>query len=868
MHNLKIFISYCHEDEKVKDALKKHLAPLRREGAVIWDDRSLSAGTENIDDEILQQIDSSSIFIALLSAAYIDSYYCVDVELSEAVEKVLKKGGKIVPIVVSPCEADSLYTSRFMTLPQDRRSLSSFDDINEPLHYCFQKINDLAQQETSLPVESSVLRDKKSSEISESFSSFLKSTEIDLQHRGADELTLEDIYVWPDLIWRGEQKSDDDLIDNSKLIVEKVKKGDTSNIAIFGGEQSGKTAFLKRIFDLAVSAERVPVYVDCEFSRLGLDRLELEYKSQYSDAPDWADIDKSKVLCLLDNFDSQRNKLSDKRKFMSASAEKGVSVLACLELTSIYEDHIRNLLGTYDLYEMAEFGYRLRDKLIEKWNACGDENFETENERLKHKDIQSSNIDALIAKNVVPKKPIYILTILQTLENVRSNDLQMTSYGSCYQTLINQKLGKLKIKPMELPGYENYLTHLAFFILKTSRGLSISGSEYAIFHAAYAEKYNVASKEKVVGILSRSKIVDAFGDSIKFGYRYFFYFYAAKYIADYLKDDDISQQVSSLCNSLHSQRSANILVFLCHHSRDPNVLDEILVHTAVIFDGIPKADLNKENENLMFSVMDSIPKLVMESKDVESAREERLKSLDEKDRLTSIAEDDEEADDEELEFEDTESEKNLSDINRSYRALELLGQILRNRFGDLPKPRLEELAREASGSGLRFLSFWMHLVEESQSELESIIEEVIKDNSKKSAEEVDVAARKFFASFVLNASFGILWKISSACGSDNLTPLFSKLAKSEPESNALMLISICMKLEYEKQIPFKDIEAIRKKAKGNLFVERLLHLMLVRYNHFHHVTYKDKQRIKGYLSIPVEKQVAVSMRKRQMERRK
>jgi hypothetical protein len=54
--NLRVFYSYSHKDEKLRDRLETHLAILKREGAISqWHDRRISAGLDwknNIDDRL------------------------------------------------------------------------------------------------------------------------------------------------------------------------------------------------------------------------------------------------------------------------------------------------------------------------------------------------------------------------------------------------------------------------------------------------------------------------------------------------------------------------------------------------------------------------------------------------------------------------------------------------------------------------------------------------------------------------------------------------------------------------------------------------------------------------------------------------
>jgi TIR domain len=81
---LKLFVSYNHVDVKYKDDLVKHIDPLRRLKLVdTWFDGKIQAG-KNIDDEIRSELAASDIIILLVSIDYLNSYYCVEIEMEEA----------------------------------------------------------------------------------------------------------------------------------------------------------------------------------------------------------------------------------------------------------------------------------------------------------------------------------------------------------------------------------------------------------------------------------------------------------------------------------------------------------------------------------------------------------------------------------------------------------------------------------------------------------------------------------------------------------------------------------------------------------------------------------------------------------------
>ena len=72
---LRLFISYSHEDEKLKSDLDKHLIMLKRSGKVeVWNDRQLIAGQE-WDSNIKKEMQEADIILLLISADFNNSEY-------------------------------------------------------------------------------------------------------------------------------------------------------------------------------------------------------------------------------------------------------------------------------------------------------------------------------------------------------------------------------------------------------------------------------------------------------------------------------------------------------------------------------------------------------------------------------------------------------------------------------------------------------------------------------------------------------------------------------------------------------------------------------------------------------------------------
>src|SRR3954454_10551691 len=102
--NIQIFFSYSHKEAKMRDDLEAHLSPLKREGLISgWHDREINPGAE-WKGEIDRHIESSEIILLLVSASFLASDYCYDIELSRALARHEAREARVVPIILKPCD--------------------------------------------------------------------------------------------------------------------------------------------------------------------------------------------------------------------------------------------------------------------------------------------------------------------------------------------------------------------------------------------------------------------------------------------------------------------------------------------------------------------------------------------------------------------------------------------------------------------------------------------------------------------------------------------------------------------------------------------------------------------------------------------
>ncbi|WP_229755036.1 toll/interleukin-1 receptor domain-containing protein [Pseudomonas koreensis] len=152
----KIFFSYSHDDEALRDQLEKHLASLKHEGAVeSWHDRRILPG-ENLDASIDSQIDSAEVILLLVSASFLSSHYCYSIEMQRALERHAKGECKVVPVILRACDWSHSPLGKLMAVPRDGKPITSwtnpdeaFTDVVRQIRLLVQEVSRSAENSTS-----------------------------------------------------------------------------------------------------------------------------------------------------------------------------------------------------------------------------------------------------------------------------------------------------------------------------------------------------------------------------------------------------------------------------------------------------------------------------------------------------------------------------------------------------------------------------------------------------------------------------------------------------------------------------------------------------------------------------------------------
>ncbi|MFG6095058.1 toll/interleukin-1 receptor domain-containing protein [Leptothoe sp. ISB3NOV94-8A] len=122
---IEIFVSSCPEDNYYLHRLDTHLSILKRNGKIkAWHAGKLIAG-DNWEGVSKIKLRSAQIILLLISADFIASDYCYNVELRTAISQRTVSNTRVIPIIVKPCDWQSLPIFRDLEiLPNNRQPVA------------------------------------------------------------------------------------------------------------------------------------------------------------------------------------------------------------------------------------------------------------------------------------------------------------------------------------------------------------------------------------------------------------------------------------------------------------------------------------------------------------------------------------------------------------------------------------------------------------------------------------------------------------------------------------------------------------------------------------------------------------------------
>ena len=237
---------------------------------------------------------------------------------------------------------------------------------------------------------------------------------------------------------------------------------DHPKLLIAGEDQSGKTSLCKKLFIDFRSKNFVPIYLsDKGQGYVGKieKQLSTAYSSQYETNFNFENLDKTRVVLIVDDFHKARNK----ERLINGLADYPqliviVDDIFCLNIKD------ESLINSFQRYKIEEFAPLQRDELIRKWINLADSDSVTPESRNslyrnvdKKTELVNSTLGKSIGRGIMPSYPFFILMVINTYETFSTRfEQEITSQGHCYQALIYIYLRKQNVKNDDIDTYLNF----------------------------------------------------------------------------------------------------------------------------------------------------------------------------------------------------------------------------------------------------------------------------------------------------------------------------------------------------------------------------------------------------------------------------
>lgn len=692
------------------------------------------------------------------------------------------------------------------------------------------------------------------------FNNFLVDPGANYCHSKKNKISLNDIFIYPDLEkLDGNNKRDGEI--SSIQLIDTLEFG--KGVLIKGDEKSGKTALFKTLFLNYHDSGLLPLYIDGEkiknvsskfLLKLSNTCIGKQYGNDKLEA--WNNISKEQKILFIDGFD--RSKVADKFRpkileyFCKYFRTVIISADYFFDITEATSVELSKQLGSLTNYRIKPFGYKLRHELVKKWGRIGnDASFGTK-EIISHIDRTEKVFDSVLVNNLVPRVPFYLITILQSMASPSTSNLQSSTSGHYYHYLITDALTRSNIDPVELDEYFNYCSQLAWFY-KQSGNSELDYLVISKFNDVYSDQFFSVDCSNRLLILCNARIMKKRGDIYTFCYQYQFYYFLTKFLSENLHENqEVEQLITRAAKHIYIKDNSNIILFLIHHTKEAFIIDEILENLKLLFSNRDPIRFEDDTQVLNDLVKETT-RLVYRERDPEDYRKKESKIKDEY---------------EVIDEEDDKTEKELKEldlgtkIDMLFKTVDILGQLVKNYYGSMKKSRKREVLSEVYNAPLRALRDFFIEVEDFKEAIIIDIENKIKQKKgSMKPEKKRNLAKKIVFNYIGMITFAFVSKSVSSSSSENIMDVVRETVDNNP-TTALKLFGLAAKLDNPTTIPFDDIQNIAIETEKNIFAHRLLETIVLRHLYLFKVTEPEKQRLCSMLGMKYKQQEIIRRKKK------
>ena len=385
------------------------------------------------------------------------------------------------------------------------------------------------------------------------------------------------------------------------------------------------------------------------------------------------------------------------------------------------------------------------------------------------------------------------------------------------------------MKDDEINACFNLAEHLAFEHVQnaTPESSSLTEAQFDAFLSSYNADFVISDatlnrlRSETFGILDKN--------TGRFRSSYMHYFFLGRFLARNFSDCE--EQIRELVERSHVTANYLTLMFTIHHTEDTRILDDIVLRTKRSLEATEPATLDRDESRMFENLVRMIPEEILSENSVDQERTNERRLRDEHDKM--------------IENEDLDEDDPVESVNDIYRIMknnDVLGQILKNKYGVLRRSKLEEVAETIADGGLRLIS----LMVGHEKELHQLALAIRKDRPEMDLEAIKRALETLaFLWTMMNVR-----KVVGALNGPEIRELVEELVRKK-NTPAYDLIGYYHRLDTIEQLTHGDLKELRRMMKKHpyLFLRRVVSLRTQHYLNTHTVEGRLEQAVCSALGI-------------------
>lgn len=656
--------------------------------------------------------------------------------------------------------------------------------------------------------------------VNETFNTYTYDLGADIHHPTKQQLTLDDIFIWPDLNKTNAMDSNYKV----KKIAASLSEEISSNplCIIYGESGIGKTSLCKLLFRSYVNKSICTIFIDGKDLKASnrenlLREIEQYYKEQYSadQLESYKQLPAEQKILIIDNFDSVNYQKQTTIIDSTTGLFKSIILTmdSTIEMSSILQSNFMQNMDNLFLYEICPFGNMKRKDFIKNWytlnNVDGLNEIDTKVENAK------ATIDQFLGNGAsfIPALPIVLASILQNTGAFRQTT-HNNKYSYLYETLINQSLASVKeYKDVGLHSIDTAVLQILAYNSLNNKKTFFKESDIKSVLKQIAEEMMLddISFNNFIGRMSKSKMLlrDTYSsETYKFCYPYIFYYFSAKYMVNHLDDKDVNNLMEYMSCNLHNEVYGNVITFICYFNNSSTIIDDILLNAYDTLEEFSEFDYSKHSQ--IFDAMKNavcayLPKHVPENDGVEHNKDLELRNLDDIGYNDGKIANDKDY----IESDLSNRTDNINAISAAFRTIDVLGQILTNYPGSIDGSTKLQIINEIHSLGLRAVTAIVQTMGYLGEDLiNKLYENSKKNNTYLSKSEIQSKVNSFLNLIIAGMARMMIHQVAKSFSSNLLLrPVEISFHNSNLISAKLLFVDL--KVNCLNQVDYRNLKEVR-----------------------------------------------------------